>query len=158
MAVQPLPRPHVLQSNDCATFNGIPLFGRSSWLRSNNPVTIGIVDIGETRNRLLSTTGTVGHVMRMQPKFGLLVHELQNRAVSDMHLDAFGGRGGGGGGGRGSDVGVESEEEEESEGEESESHYEEQCDEPILLPDREIGFGGAPRFPVNDSGRPGCLL
>ncbi|RDX80537.1 hypothetical protein CR513_38906, partial [Mucuna pruriens] len=57
MAVQPLPCPHVLQSNDCATFNGITLFGRSVWLR------------------------TVGHVMRMQPKFGLLVRKLQNRAV-----------------------------------------------------------------------------
>nr|ACU17094.1 unknown [Glycine max] len=156
VAVQPLPCPHVLQSNDCATFNGVTLFSRSSWLRSYNPITIGIVNTGETSNRLLSTARTVGHVMRMQPKFGLLVHKLQNRAVSNLHLDAFGGSGGCGG--RRSDVRVESDEEEESEGEESESHEEEQCDEPVLLPDRKIGFRWDPRFAVNDPGRPGSLL
>lgn len=127
MAVQPLPCPHVLQSNDGTSFNGITLFGISSWLRSNNPITIGIVNTGETSNRLLSTSRTVGHVMRMQPKFGFLVHKLQHRAIGNLNLDAFGGSRGGRGrsSGRRSNVRVESEEEEESEGEESESHDEE---------------------------------
>lgn len=79
----------------------------------------------------------------------------------ESNLDAFGGSGGGrcGGGSRGrrreGEFRIEGEEEEESESEESESHEEEQCDEPVLLPDRKLRFRAGSRFPVNDPGRPG---
>ena len=36
MAVQPFSGPHVLQPDDCPTFDGVTLFGRCSRLRSNN--------------------------------------------------------------------------------------------------------------------------
>lgn len=119
MAVQPFPSLHVLQPDNCPTWNAITLLGSCFELRSNNPVAICIVNVGKTSDRLLTTTGTIRHVVGMQAKLGLLVHQLQHSPV--RHLDALGGR-------SGSSVAcieIEAEDEEQSKAEETHRHNKE---------------------------------
>lgn len=65
MAVQPFSGLHVLQPDYCPTFNGVTLFGRCPWLRSNNPIAIGILNIGKASDRLLAAARAIGYIMGM---------------------------------------------------------------------------------------------
>lgn len=52
--------------------------------RTPYPVAICIVNVGKTSDRLLTTTGTIRHVVGMQAKLGLLVHQLQHSPVRHL--------------------------------------------------------------------------
>lgn len=51
-----------------------------------HPVTIRIINVRETSDRLLPAARTVGHIMRMQPKPSLLMHQLKNRPIRDLYI------------------------------------------------------------------------
>lgn len=53
----------------------------SNYVLSTYPVTIGIIHIWKTSNRLLSTARAVGNIMRVQPEFRPLMHQLDDRAI-----------------------------------------------------------------------------
>lgn len=79
MAVQPFPSPHMLQLDDCPTFNGVTLFGSCTWLRSNN-LKMNILYQSQNLNlthtiginflylRFLATKSAEGHIQEIVSK------------------------------------------------------------------------------------------
>lgn len=145
MTVEPFSGLHVLQSNGFSILDGITLLRFCPRHRFYNPVAVGISDAREASNRLLTTAGSIRHIVRMQTKLRLLVHQLYRTPIT--YLDTFftGRRCGGGRGVAG--IGIKAEVKEESEAEESHSHQEEESDEPVLLIKGKLGA----RFPRRGS-------
>lgn len=52
--------------------------------REEYPIAVRIVARGKTSYRLLATARTIRHIMGMQPKLGLLMHQLNNRTVRNL--------------------------------------------------------------------------
>ena len=134
------------------------------------PVAVGISDAREASNRLLTTSGSVRHIVWMQTELSLLVHQLNRAPISYLPLELkhlciwsnhnsysirefekryldtfFTGRCGRSRGVAG--IGIKAQVKEESEAEESQSHQEEESDEPVLLIKGKFGD----RFPRRGS-------
>lgn len=50
------------------------------------PIAIGINDAWKTSNWLLTTTGSIRHIVRMQSKFSFLVHQLNRTSISNLSI------------------------------------------------------------------------
>ena len=163
-----------LDANKCSNLLDLYFFSSSNLIKTIwyvvYPVAVGISDTREASDRLLTTAGSVRHIVRMQTKLSLLVHQLNRTPISylplelkhlsiwsnhnsylisefeNQYLDAFF-TGSCGGSGGVAWIGIKAQVEEESEAEESQSHQEEESDEPVPLIKGKFGD----RFPRRGS-------